>query len=175
MTNAITGWQGGRLNSGIGWTALFNSADLASLGSASAVMSSVSAITNGTSFDQFMDVSISLALASTTLTAGANFALYLYSLNQDGSTYGDNAFSAGTGSANTITNTKIGQQPVGSFSFPITGSATTTLIGFIQGILLPPGSYVCALANWTAPATALSSGTQTAKFRTYNQLLNSAT
>jgi hypothetical protein len=168
-----TAWTGGLLNSGLGWTALFNSSDLASLGSASAVMSSVADITNGTSLDQFMDVSISLAIASTTLTAGANFALYLYALNQDGTTYGDNAFSAGSGSTHTITNTVISQPPVGAFNFPIPGAATTTLIGFLQKIILPPGSFRCVLANWTAPATALSSGTQTAKFRTYNQNLNS--
>jgi hypothetical protein len=167
-----TAWTGGNLNSGLGWANLFNSADLASLGSASAVMSSAGAFTNGTGLDMFMDVSISLAIASTTLTAGANFALYLYQLNQDGSTYGDNAFSAGTGSSNTITNTHIGQSPVASFAFPITGSATTTLIGFAQQIIIPPGTFVCALANWTAPATALSSGTQTVKFRSYNINLN---
>ena len=167
-----TAWTAGN---GVGytWSALFNSADLASLGSASAVMSSVAAITNQTSQDIYMDVSLRLAMASTTLTAGASFALYLYALLDDGTTYGDNAFSAGTGSANTITNTKIGQSPVYSFAFPITGAGATVLSGQALGIVIPPGTFTCALANWTAPATALSAGTQVCKYRTYNTNLNS--
>ena len=166
-----TAWTAGN---GVGytWTALFNSADLASLGSASAVMSSVTAITNQSSQDIYMDVSLSLAFASTTLTAGANFALYLYALLQDGTSYGDDAFSAGTGSSHTITNTKIGQFPICSFAFPITGSATTTMKGQALGLVIPPGTFTCALANWTAPATALSSGTQSVYYRTYNMNLN---
>lgn len=166
-----TAWTAGN-GVGYAWSALFNSADLASLGSANAVMSSVTAIANQSNQDQLMDVSLRLAIASTTLTSGASFALYLYALLDDSATYGDNAFSAGTGSSNTITNTKIGQSPIFSFNFPITAAATTVLTGQALELLLPPGTFVCALANWTAPATALSSGTQTVKYRTYNQNLN---
>ena len=168
-----TAWTAGNGAGLANWGApLFNSADLASLGTTKAVMSTITPIANGTALDQFMDVSLILAIASTTLTAGASFALYLYNLLQDGATYGDGAFSAGAGSSHTITNTFIGKSPVFSFNFSITGSATTVLAGDATGIVIPPGTWLPVLANWIAPATALTSGTQTVYYRTYNQNLN---
>jgi hypothetical protein len=167
-----TAWTAGNSGSGYAWQLLFNSADLASLGTASAVMSSITPIANQTNQDIFFDVSLVLAIASTTLTSGASFALYLYPLLQDATSYGDDAFSAGTGSTHTITNTKIGQAPIYSFAFPITAAATTTMKGSATGLIMPPGTWLPALANWTAPATALGSGTQSVYYRTYNMNLN---
>jgi hypothetical protein len=166
---ARTAWTAGN-GAGYTWTTFFNSADLASLANGSAVMSSVTAIANQGSQDMFMDVSVSLAIASTTLTAGANFALYLYYLNQDGTTYGDNSFSAGTGSTHTVTATNLGVLSVGTFNFGL--QTTTTLTGFLGGLQILPGTFVGVLANNLLPSTALSSGTQTVKYRTYNLNLN---
>lgn len=167
-----TAWTAG-LGAGYTWTALFNTGDLASLGSNSAVMSSITPIANQTNQDIFFDVSLVLAIASTTMTTGSNFALYLYGLLQDGTSYGDDAFNAGTGSTHTITATKIGQNPIVTLPFQIPGSGVTVLKGFAQGLIMPPGTWLPVLANWTAPATALSAGTQSVYYRTYNTNLNS--
>lgn len=166
-----TAWTAGN---GVGytWTALFNSSDLASLGSNSAVMSSITAIANQTNQDIYFDVSLSLAIASTTMTAGSSFALYLYGQLQDGTSYGDDAFNAGTGSTHTIAATKIGQPPIATFDFQIPAAGVTVLKGFASGLIMPPGTWLPVLANWTAPATALSSGTQSVYYRTYNVNLN---
>lgn len=160
-----TAWVGGNINSGLSWATLINSGDLTSLGTASnAAISNAISIANGTGLDQFMDISIQLAIASSTIAAGANIAIWLAMLQQDGSTYGDGILVAGTPAAYTPP-----WPPVAVF--PLWAAATrTTLIGQVNGIVIPPGSFKAILQNNSG--FALTSGTQSVSFRTYNQQLN---
>lgn len=161
---ARTAWVAGN-GVGLSWTTAINSADLASMATAKTVLSSVSDIANGTNLDQFMDVSVRCAIASSTVAVGASFGLWIYCLLDDGSTYGDGQFTAGTPATLTPT-------------FPpcrvinlVAAAAQTTLVGIAKGILIPPGSFRLALQNNSG--FTLTAGTQTVKYRTYNQNLNS--
>jgi hypothetical protein len=161
---ARTAWTAGN---GVGytWTTLINSADLVSMAAGSTVVSSVADIANQTNQDIYMDVSVRLAIASTAITAGANAALFLFALLDDGATYGDGNFVNGTQKAATPA-----FAPIAVIPFPV--ATLTALVGYAQGLIIPPGSFRFALQNNTLPATALSAGTQTVKYRTYNMNLN---
>lgn len=158
-----TAWAAG-LGAGFTWTTLVNSADLASMASANTVVSSVADIANQSSLDQFMDVSLRCAIASSTIAAGANFSLWLFALLDDGTTYGDGQFTNGTPAAKTPT-----FAPVATFPL-VAAAAQTVLVGFAQGIIIPPGSFRAAIQNNSG--FSLTAGTQTVKYRTYNQNLN---
>jgi hypothetical protein len=162
MTNR-TAWVAGN-GVGLTWSTAINSADMASMATANTVLSSVTDIANGTNLDQFMDISISLAIASSTIAAGANIAFWLYLLNQDGSTYGDNQLTAGTAAAKTPTFAPCAVIPL------LAAASQTTLIGSAQQIIIPPGSFRIAIQNNSG--FSLTSGTQTVKYRTYNINLN---
>lgn len=160
---ARTAWTAGN-GAGLTWTTGINSADMASMTNGQSSLSSVADIANGTSLDMFMDVSFSLVIASSTIVAGANIALWLYLLNQDGTTYGDNQLTAGTPATKTPTFAPVG-------IFPLLAAASqTSLIGALQQIVIPPGSFRLAMQNNSG--FALTSGTQTLKYRTYNINLN---
>ncbi len=157
---AVTGWYAGR-GQGLSWGSLF-STEVATMTNAYSVLSSVS-ITNGTALDQFMDVSLVATLSSSTIAAGANFALWIMPLMEDGSTYGDGS----------LTTTPAAVTP-GLFiaaTMPLraaTGQAT--IYGYAQGIILPPGTFSGGLQNncgFTLTAC-------TVKYRTYNQRLDNA-
>jgi hypothetical protein len=163
MTNR-TAWTGGNLNSGLGWTTVINSADMASMATGKTVLSSVSDITNGTSLDQFMDISVRCAIASSTIVAGANFALWIYDLLDDGSTYGDGQFTAGSPASLTPTFPPCAVIPL------VAAASQTTLVGYANAIVIPPGSFRLAIQNNSG--FTLTSGTQTVKFRSYNIQLN---
>lgn len=152
---AVTGWQGGRLNSGLGWTGLFGS-ETATMSNATAVLSSVS-ITNGTSLDQFMDVSLEATLSTNTIAAGANFTLWTMALMEDGTTYGDNSIST---SPAAIT---PGLFPVAIMSLRAAASQTA-LYGYAQGIILPPGTFSGGLQN----NCGFTLTGCTVKYRSYN-------
>lgn len=156
-------WGAG-LGVGFTWTTLINSADLASMANGSSVLSSVSDITNQTALDLFMDVSVRCAIASSTVAAGANFALFLFPLLDDGSTYGDGQFSSGTQAAKTPAVYPIATIPL------FAAASQTTLVGSALGLIIPPGSFRMAMQNNSG--FALSAGTQTVKYRTYLQNLN---
>jgi hypothetical protein len=159
-----TAWTGGNLNSGLGWTALFNSGDLNGMTNGQTVVSSVADITNGTGLDQFMDISWLLIIASSTIAAGSGFSFYLYYLNQDGSHYGDG--QAGTpGTPASITPSF---PPCAAGGIPAVAS-TTNMWGTVTGIIIAPGSFRVAIQN---NCGFTLSGTQTVKFRSYNQNLN---
>src|SRR5215469_7161575 len=93
-----TSWVAGA-GQGLTFGTLINSADLVSMANGSTVLSSVADITNGTFLDQFMDISYLMVIASSTIGAGANFAFWIYELNEDGTHYGDGQFTAGTQAA----------------------------------------------------------------------------
>jgi hypothetical protein len=160
-------WTAGN-GAGLTWATAINSADMASLpgttAGANSVLSSVADIANGTNLDQFMDVSVRCLIASSTISAGANLALWIYDLLDDGATYGDGQFVPGTQKIGTPTFPPCGVIPL------IAAVLQTNLVGFVNGIIIPPGPFRLAIQNNSA--FALTSGTQTVKYRTYNQNLN---
>lgn len=155
-TNA---WSAGN-GVGFTWSTAINSADMASMGNANSVVSSVADIANQTNLDIFADISFSLAISSSTIVVPANIAFWLFLLNQDGTTYGDGQFTNGTAAAKTPTFSPCAVFPL------VAAAAQTTLVGFISGILIPPGSFRWGMQNNSG--FTLTSGTQTVKYRTYN-------
>ena len=167
MTNN-TAWAAGR-GVGLTWTSCFNTGDLASIPSGSSVMSSVADIANGTALDQFADVAFELAIASTTLTAGASLALCIYDKFQiDGSNnyYGDNALPSGTQKAYLAS-----YGLASAVSMTITGVAQTVITGKFRQVILPPNTFRFALIS--SLGVTLGAGTQYVSYITYNQALNS--
>lgn len=158
-----TAWTAGN-GQGLTWGTLINSSDMASMTNAQSVLSSVADIANGTNLDIYMDISYLLAISSNTIAAGANFAFWIYALNEDGTHYGDNQLTAGTAASVTPA-----FPPCGVAGVPAVAS-TTNMYGFIQGIIIPPGSFRVAIQNNCG--FTLTSGTQTVKYRTYNLNLN---
>lgn len=153
-----TAWIAGN-GQGLTWGSLFGS-EVSTLVNGDSVLSSVD-IANGTALDQFMDVSLEATIASSTIAAGANFALWLMALMEDGSTYGDNSMTT------TPAAVAPGIFPVATMPL-IAKASTTALYGYAQGVILPPGSFAMALQNncgFTLTAC-------TVKYRTYNQNLN---
>lgn len=160
-----TAWTGGNLSPGLSWTTFFNGSDLNSLANGSSVLSSESGFTNGTSLDQFFDVSFQLTIASNNIVAGANLTMWMFPLQQDGSTYGDGLLTAGTGAAITP-----GAFPI--LVMPITvRSGATSIIGWnTSPLIMPPGSWRPVMQNNTGFALAASGNT--GAFRSYNINLN---
>src|SRR5271155_3448668 len=148
------------------WATAINGTDLASLANGSTVLSSVPDIANQTVLDLYCDISVRVTVSSATPPAGATLALYLTALLDDGATYGDGFLT----SAGTITRapswTPVGIIPLES------AVAATVLAGFIQGILIPPGSFRFALYNNSGAALSATSTNCIVKYRTYNLLLN---
>lgn len=159
-----TAWTAG-LGVGYTWTTLINSADLASMPNGQTVLSTVADITNQTNQDMLMDISVRNAIASSTIAAGARLDFWLYALLDDGTTYGDGQLVAGTQAAKTPTFTMAATIPL------VAAAAQTLLLGFYQGISIPPGSFRFAEQNNSG--FTFTSGTQTVKYRTYNVNLNS--
>lgn len=149
---------------GLTWSTGINSADLASMATGSSVLSSVADIANGTNLDMFMDVSVRCAISSSTIVAGANFALWLFDLLDDAATYGDGQFVAGAQAALTPLFPPVATIPLKA------AASQTTLVGFANQIIIPPGSFRLAMQNNSG--FTLTSGTQTVKYRTYNINLN---
>ncbi len=157
-------WNGGA-GAGLTYASVFNSTDLASMGNSGVVLSSIADITNGTALDLYMDISYLLAIASNTIAAGANIAFWIYNLNQDASHYGDGQFTA---SAQSTTLTPS-FPPAATIGIPAVAS-TTNMYGTATGITIPPGTFRLVVQNNSG--FALTSGTQTIKYRTYKLNLN---
>lgn len=158
-----TAWTAGN-GVGLTWTTVINSSDMASMATANTVLSTVADVANGTNLDMFMDLSVRCAIASNTVAAGANLAVWLYQLLDDGTTYGDGQLTAGTQAALTPTFSPLA-------TIPLVAAATQTLLlGYATQVMLPPGSFRLALQNNSG--FTLTAGTQTAKYRTYNLNLN---
>lgn len=158
-----TAWTGGNLFSGLAFNPAFNAADIASMPNGNSVLSSITPFTNGTSLDQFMDISVVLTCASTAIAAGANLGIWLAILQEDGTTLGDGTLVAGTDAAVTPVWTPIA-------AIPLFASTRTTLIGSVTGILIPPRTFALILQNNAGPATAASGNA--CSISTYNQDLN---
>ena len=166
MTNT-TGWSPGR-GAGLIWTAAFNSSDLISLPSGSAVMSSVADIANGTFYDLFADVAFELNFASTTLAVSAALGLFIYDKFEiDGSNnyYGDNALPSGSQQTYVP-----GYGFASSFSPTFINVTQTLVTGCFRQVILPPRSFRFVLANNLG--VTLGSSTQFCSYMTYDQNLN---
>lgn len=142
---------------GLTWGTAMNSSDVAGLASSNSILSTVADITNGTALDIFADFSISFS--SMTPAAPAYLGVYLYPLNEDGATYGDNQFAAGTAGSVIPSATYY----VGSI---ILSTKAIAQDGMLQRIVMPPGSFRFLLQNQLA---ATVSTTATVKYRTYNR------
>jgi hypothetical protein len=144
---------------GLTWTALFGT-EINSLPNGDAILGSV-AVANGTALDMFMDVSF--ALASVTTVGTPVLGLFLYPLNEDGSTYGDGRFgSAAAGPP-------PGNYLSGQAGLPVGTQALTGLFrGFMSGpLIIPPGTFSAVLFN--GAGVALASSGNAIKYRTYNR------
>ena len=156
------------LGAGLTWTAMFGSADLTSLATGKAVLSSAAAIANQTNLDMFADASVEITIGSATPSAGAYIGLWLAYLAQDGTTYGDGQLTAGTAA------TYVPPWPPACI-LPIQSvNATTLLVGVNAApILLLPKSFAWVLYNNTGITFSSTAGNNVAKFQTENVNLNS--
>ena len=113
-------------------------------------------IDNSSALDVFADFSFNLG--SVAVVAPNYIGVYLYPLNQDGSTYGDGRFgSSAAGPPGS-------PYWVGNIVVP-TGTAANE--GTIRGIILPPGQFKWVIYNQLGVTMAGSANT--AKYRTYNR------
>lgn len=143
---------------GLTWGSAF-STEINSIVNGNAILSSIS-ITNGTALDIFADVSF-VAGATVTSAAPAYLGLYLYPLNEDGSTYGDGRFSS------SATGPPPSNYFVGSIGFA--AAASTTIAGVFSRIILPPGTFKFVLYNQAGVSLASSN---TCDYRTYNRSIS---
>lgn len=130
--------------SGVGLTptALFNATDFTNTltPNGQSVMSTVTVANGGANLDKLMDVLLQLTVASTTIVAGANFALWLAELLGDGSTYWA-LLTAGTPAAVTPPWTPAAVIPL------YAAASQVNLTGFAQGIIIPPRSFKAIIQN----------------------------
>lgn len=141
---------------GLTWGSLM-STELNSIASGNAILGGTS-VSNGTALDIFAD--FSLVLASAAFVAPNYIGLYLYALNDDGSTYGDGRFgssAAGPPPSNYF---------VGSIGLV---AATQAQSGTLLGVVIPPGTWKPVLYN--QGGVALASSGNTLKYRTYNRAI----
>lgn len=141
---------------GLTWTSIC-STEVNSIVSGNAILCTVS-VANGTALDTYMDLSISLG--SITSGAGSPYiGLYVYPLNQDGTTLGDGRFGSST--------TAVPPSQYFGCSIPVVASATAVIVGACTGVLIPPGTFQVVLYN-LAGAT-LAGSANVVKYRTYNK------
>jgi hypothetical protein len=157
-----TSWTAGN-GVGLSWTAVLNSSDMQGLSTANTVLGTPT-VTNSSSLDQFMDLSVRCSITASTITAGANIVLWLYPLLDDGATYGDGQLSAGTGVALTPTFPPVAVIPL------VAASTQTKLVGASIELVIPPGNFKIALQNNSG--FTLATTTQNCLYRTYNINLN---
>jgi hypothetical protein len=151
---AVEKWIGG---SGVGltWTNAFTGSTLNSIASGNAILSDLQ-IDNSSALDIFADVSIALASA---FFVSPNFiGVYLYPLNQDGTTYGDGRFGASAAGPPAST------YWVGNI---VIVAATSVQEGMVRGIIMPPGKFKFLLYN--QGGVAFSSSGNVCLYRTYNR------
>jgi hypothetical protein len=143
---------------GLTWTNAFTASTLNSIVNGNAIASDLT-IDNSSALDVFCDFSI--AFGSITWAAPNYIGVYLYPLNQDGSSFGDDRFgssAAGPPSA---------QYWVGNISCA-TGAAANE--GMVSRIIMPPGQFKFVIYNQSGATLAGSAG-NTAKYRTYNRAI----
>lgn len=143
------------------WTDAFAASNFNALANGAGVLSTATALDNGTNLHFYADLSFRMVTSSMSPTAGAHLAFYLLPLLDDGSTYPD--------STNTAT---AGDQPgityyVGSMALRTTAGAVQN--GMIRGILIPPGTAKWYVVNRSGVALPSSSTNMTCKMSTYSE------
>jgi hypothetical protein len=151
---AIEKWVAGS-GQGLAWGNAFTGSTLNSIASGNAIASDLT-LTNASALDIFCDLSIQLGSAA--FVSPNYIGVYLYPLNQDGSTYGDGRFasSAAGPPANTYA--------VGSIGLV---AATQAQNGTLSRIVLPPGGFKFVL--WNQGGVALNASGNVCLYRTYNR------
>jgi hypothetical protein len=119
-------------------------------------------IANGTALDILCDISIRCTIASSTVASGANIAIWIYDLLDDGVTYGDGLLTAGTAAAH------VPAFPAAATLQLFAAATQTALNGCLKGITLPPGSFSFAVNNGSGFAFTAAN----ILYRTYNLNLN---
>ena len=132
--------------------------EINSLPTLDAVLCSV-VVSNASNLDLTMDVSVSLG--SVTTGAGSPYVgVYIYPLNQDGTTYGDGQFgsqAAGPPSASYL-----------ACNIPAPASTTGAIVGSCM-TAIPPANYKIVLYNGLLVTMA---GSNTVKYQTFNRQVN---
>lgn len=157
---AIEKWVAGS-GAGLTWADAVAAADLNALASGSSTITTTITVTNGTALDIFADFSVALKAGGT--TASPNFVgVYLYPLNQDGTTYGDNAVTSKSAV------TPSASYWVGNIIVPTGVTSGNFVYGQINRVLLPPGSFRWVIQNNLGVAL-FSDANSICKYRTYNR------
>ena len=165
MANRVI-WAPG-LGAGLTWSALtYTGTPFNSLAGGSCV-TNLTAITNGTAFDLYMDVSYTTVNGATTTTAASRAFCFLLPLNGDGTTYGDNSQTLGT---STATNPVAGYQ-VGALGNKVGVASGTALVNTFREIRLPPGTFVVGVVPNTEGALNATASANV-WYRTYVENLN---
>lgn len=164
-----TAWTAGN-GAGLTWATAISSGDLITMANGSSVMGSTNAsgdILNGTQLDQYMDISFATIISSaSTPAAGANFAFWIYALNENGTQYGDNQLGTSGGTQSAIT---PAFPPCAAIGIPAVAVVGGTYYGTATAITLPPGTFRLAVQNNSGFTLA---GSNVVKYRTYNVNLN---
>lgn len=152
--STLDGAAGWLLQNGGAWTSLITSTTiLNSLAGGNAILTDLD-ITNGSTLDRFMDLSLQIGSAPYT-GSGANIAFYLYPLNDDGTHYGDGRFTSAT------TGPPI-YSPCAIIPIP---QATGTAWGESVGAIIPPGTFRVVIMN--NAGTTIAATANSIKYRTY--------
>jgi hypothetical protein len=137
---------------GVAWTSVFGT-EVNSVVNSNAILSST--VMTNTPEDMFCDVSISLG--SITPTGAPYIGIYIYPLNQDGTTYGDGRFGSSA----------AGPPPSSYFVGNIgINPAAAVVTGTVRGIILPLGGFKFVLHNGSG--VTLAGSANTVKYQTYN-------
>ena len=138
------------------WTAAFTASTLNSITNGNAILSDA-ALDNTSNLDTYAAVGIQFGAVT---TVAPNFiGVYLYPLNQDGSTYGDARFgssAAGPPASNYF---------VGNIVVPI--ATTTAFEGTLFDIKIPPLKFKFVMYNQSG-VTLAGSGGNSFYWQTYN-------
>lgn len=144
-----------------GWASAFGS-EINSIVNGNAILSGT-VIDNSANADMFCDVSFSLG--SITPSGTPYLGLYMYLLNQDGSTYGDGRFAA-SAAGPPPQNYYCGFAGVPAVTGVVTGEFN--LPGRRSPLILPQGLFKFVLYN--SLGVTLAGSANTIKYRTYNRI-----
>lgn len=147
-------WVAGTV--GLTWTAAFTATTLNTLANGNAVLSDLQ-LDNSANLDVFCDVA--MQFGSITIASPNYIGVYLYPLNQDGTTFGDGRFGTATAGP------PAANYWVGNISCP-TGAAASE--GTLTRIIMPPGKFKFVVYNQLG-ATLAGSGGNSFYYRTYNR------
>lgn len=149
-------WIAGTLAGGLAFTAAITSTTLNSLANGSAIASDL-VLNNSTTLDIFC--SLGLQLGTANFTTPGFVGVYLYPINQDGSTYGDGRGAAGfTGPPGAV-------YWVGNI--PIAGG-TALGMGSLDRIVMPPRQFKFVIWNQLG-VTLASAGLNNIFISTYDR------